>query len=230
MRAPAHPSQSGASLKGVLLSLLVLALAALAFWLASERNARRWYLTPEAGKLVVKKGLMLPAGRGSIDPATPLAKLYAPVDPPPGATLPGEQVFDDRAALDQALFELLSGWARADVTGAKPENLERGLGYLERAEKLAGISQAQREELQGLRAESGYHEARMLVGRAAEELRRAREKLQMAAGSSGPRAADAAELLRSVEPMAEEARRVSRAAGRPASPEEAPAGGASPRP
>jgi hypothetical protein len=186
--------------------VVILGLAALVFWLASERNARQWFLVPEDGELVVKKGMPFPAGRARFktDDAQ-LAQTYAPVKAPPGAPVPAEQAFDDRAALDQALYDLLSRWARDDIATEKPELVARGLAWVARAERLPGVSASQREDLRALRGESGYYEALWLLERGAEDLRLAREKLRLAADSPTRHAAEAFVLLRRLDPLVEEA-------------------------
>jgi hypothetical protein len=176
--------------------VVILGLAAVVGWLLAERNARQWYLVPENGLLVVKRGVPFPVGRQAFAPDDPaLAEVYAPLVPPPGAALPAEQAFDDRAALDQGLFDVLLAWARQDVETGDPARLERGLGYLTRAERLGGISVAQRDALAALRAESAYYEAARLIGRAAETLRQAVEKLRRAASAPTPRGTEAQSLL-----------------------------------
>ncbi|GAO04286.1 hypothetical protein [Anaeromyxobacter sp. PSR-1] len=194
-------ARAGSGAKALLAWVAILGLAGVVAWLASERNARTWYLVPDEGRLVVMKGLMLPVGRQAFatdDPA--LAAAYAPLVPPPGKPLPAERAFEERSLLDQGLFDLLAGWAREEVATGDPARLERGLGYLGRAERLAGISSAQRDELGAIRAESGYHEARRLLERAAAELRDAAEKLRVTAGSRSSRAMDAQLLLKQLEP------------------------------
>lgn len=226
----------GSQAKHLLAWVLALGLGALAFWLASERNARQWLLTPEAGQLVVKKGLLFPSGSTRFKTEDPvLAQTYAPLRPPSGAALPPERSFDDRAGLDQALYEMLSRWARDDIASEQPERLERGLGFVARAERLPGLSSSQREDLNALRGESGYHEGLWLLERGVEDLRLARDKLKLAAEASTRRAPEAAVLLRTVESLMERAQEVSRAAttrpGReepsvPAAGGRAPGGGA----
>jgi hypothetical protein len=218
----------GAGMKGAIAWVAILLLLALVLWLASERNARAWYLVPDEGRLVVMQGVLLPVGRHAFEAPDPaLAQAYAPVVPPPGKPLPAERRFEERSLLDQALYELLAGWAREEIASADPVRLDRALGYLGRAEKLPGLSPAQRDELEGLRAESGFHEARRLVGKAAGELRDAADKLRRAAGSRSPRAPEANALLRDVEPALEAALGAERAAGvreKPTPVEAAPAG------
>lgn len=196
----------GGGMKGLLAWVAILALLALVVWLAAERNARTWHLVPDEGRLVVMRGMLLPVGRQAFkasDPAT--AQAYAPVVAPPGKPLPSERSFDERSLLDQALYNILAAWARDEIASGDPAHLERGLAYLARAERLPGLSTAQRDDLAALRAESGYLEALRLVARAAEELRDASEKLRRASGSRTPHAKEAGLLLLDVEPAADAA-------------------------
>jgi hypothetical protein len=221
----------GASARGLLAWVAILGLAALVGWMASERNARRWSLVPDEGRIVVKKGLFLPYGSQEFKTSDEkLARVYAPLVPPQGKPLPEERSFDEQAGLDQALYDLLAAWARADIGTGEPARLERGLGYLERALELPGLSAAQREDLAALRAESGYHEARRLLEKARAELSEAAEKLKLSAGSRSPRAGDAQALLGQVAPALDATTAASRAAAaqaaRAGAPPDAAAGGA----
>lgn len=226
------PARRASQAKHLLAWVLALALGAVAFWLASERNARQWILAPDAGQLVVKRGLLFPSGTTRFKPEDPaLSQAYAPLRPPPGAALPPEQSFDDRSGLDQALYQLLSRWAREDIASEQPERLERGLGFVARAERLPGLSASQREDLRGLRGESGYYEGLWLLERGVEDLRLARDKLKLAAEASTRRAPEAAVLLRAVESLMEQAMEASRTAAiRPGrgEPAAASAGGGAP--
>lgn len=210
---------AGAGVKGLLAWVAILGLLGLVAWLASERNARTWHLVPDEGRLVVMRGMMLPVGRQPFESSDPaLAGAYAPVVPPPGKPLPAERTFEERSLVDQALYELLAGWAREEIASRDAARLERGLGYLARAEKLPGLSPAQRDDLAALRAESGYQEALRLLAKAADELRDAGEKLRRAAASRSPHAGEAAGLAAEVDAAAEAARAALRTAG-PRAPE-----------
>jgi hypothetical protein len=222
---PARRGAPGA--KAILAWAAILALLGLVLWLAAERNARSWHLVPDEGRLVVKRGVMFPVGRQTFQTSDPaLAQAYAPLVAPPGKRLPEERTFQDRALLDQALYDVLARWAREDIATGEPGPLERGLGYLGRAELLPGLSPAQRDDLSALRADSGYYEARRLVANAADQLREAAEKLRRAAGSRSTHAAEAAELLRELEPAFDATQRVARAAAAA----KAPAADAAPPP
>jgi len=221
----------GSAGRKLLAWLAILLLAGVVIFLLSERNARQYALVFEDGTLSVKKGLLAPYGRQAFKTDDPqLLQAYAPFKAPPGASVPAEQAFDDRAGLDQALYDLLARWAREDIQGEKPELLERGIGFVSRAERLAGISQAQREDLKSLRAESGYFEARQLLERAEDAGRQARERLRLTSQSASPHAGDAGEALKAVEPALEQLHRAARAVapGRRLEPAATPAPGPSP--
>lgn len=212
---PQTPPPRGSRLKALLAWVVILGLVGVIAWLASERNARTWSLVPEGDRLVVMKGVRLPVGRRAFTTSDPaLAAAYAALTPPPGKPLPGERVFEERSLLDQGIFDLLAGWARDEVASGDPARLERGLGYLARAEQLAGISSTQRDELLALRAESGYHEASRHLERAARELRDAADKLRLAAGSRSAHALDALMLLKQVDPAVDATLAALNAAGR----------------
>jgi hypothetical protein len=192
---------TGMAARGLLAGLVIVGLLGVVGWLLAERNAHTWWLVPDEGRLVVKKGLLLPYGDQEFKTSDPvLARVYAPLVPPQGKALPEERSYGEQAALDQALYDLLAAWAREDIATGDPARLERGLGYLERALDLPGLSAAQREDLAALRAESGYHEARRLLEKARAELSEAAEKLKLTAGSRSARAGDAQALLGQVVP------------------------------
>lgn len=215
--------QGGAVARALLAWVVILALLAAVGYLASERNARTWSLVPEEGRLLVKRGLFLPAGRTAFKSSDPnLAEAYSPLVPPPGKLMPAERTFSDQAELDRELYDLLAQWSREDVASGEPARLERGLGYLERALDLPALSAAQRDNLAALRAESGYFEARRLLERARAELSEAAEKLRLTAGSRSPHSMVAQELLQQLGPALEATTGVVRAAGAAQKPEASP--------
>jgi len=200
-----------ASGRSTIMSLAIVVLLGLVGWLLAERNARQYALVYEDGVLSVKRGILFPVGRQTFKTDDPnLAEAYAPLRPPPGAKLDDERVFDDRSGLDQALYEILARWARDDISSERGERVEEALTLLSRAEKLAGISAAQREDLRNLRAESGFFEARQLLERSADALRQARERLRLTSDSSSPHAGDAGETLRRIDPLVDELYQASR--------------------
>jgi hypothetical protein len=189
--------------RSVLPLLLAVGLAVAVAWLLAERNARQWWLVAEDGKVVVKKGVFFPAGKAAFQSADPEAtRTYAPLPVPPGMSAPAAEVaYDDRAELDQALFDLLARWAREDIQSQQMERMERARGHLSRASRLAGLSPAQREQLRALQAETAFQEAVGHLQEGANALRRALEGLKLAAEARGPVAAEAAALEKSLEPV-----------------------------
>ena len=187
----------------VLPLLLAVGLGVAVAWLLAERNARLWWIVPEDGKVVVKKGVFFPTGKAAFTSADPeTARTYAPLAPPQGSAALVETSYDDRAELDQALFELLARWARDDIQSQQMERMERARGHLARASRLAGLSPAQREQLRVLQAETAFQEAVGHLQEGANALRRALEGLKVAAEARGPVAAEAAALEKSLEPVA----------------------------
>jgi hypothetical protein len=219
-RAP----RRGGGARAAVAWLAILALIGVVVWLVSERNARTWYLVPDEGRLVVMRGVLAPIGRQTFKTADPvLAQTYEPIVAPPGKPLPEARGFEERSLLDQGIYEIVSGWARDEIASGDPARLERGLGYLSRAERLAGLSAAQREDLSALRAESGYYEAQRLLDRAVGELRQAAEKLRHTAASRSAHANDARALLHDVEPALDAAAVALRSAGGAPRPRTSPA-------
>ncbi len=191
-----RPARSRSSL----LLLLAVGLAVAVAWLLAERNARQWWLVPEEGRVVVKRGVFFPVGKATFKSDDPeMSRTYAPLAPPPGAATPAESAYDDRAGLDQALFEWLARWAREDIQSEQMARMERARGYLGRAARLAGLSPAQREQLRTLQAETAFQEAVGHLQEGAEALRRALEGLRLAAEAQGPVAAEAAALGKALE-------------------------------
>jgi len=189
--------------RSVLPLLLAVGLGVAVAWLLAERNARQWWIVQEDGKVVVKKGIFFVAGKTPFQSADPeTARTYAPIPAPQGGAAPVETAYDDRAELDQALFELLARWGRADIQSQQVERMERARSYLGRASRLAGISPAQREQLRVLQAETAFQEAVEHLTQGASALRRALEGLRLAAEARGPVAAEAAALEKSLEPVA----------------------------
>jgi hypothetical protein len=182
--------------------LVVLALGILVLWLLAERNARQWWLVPEGGKVTVKKGILFVVGKTAFKSSDPeLSRTYAPIAPPEGSPLPAERSFDDRAALDQELFELLAGWAREDIRSEQVARMDRARGYLQRAARLAGLTATQREQLKVLQGETAFQEASGYLQEAAEALRKASDAMKAAAEGRGPVAAEAASIVRTLEPL-----------------------------
>src|SRR5258706_11658017 len=141
-------SKLATALKRLLVAAVVLALGGATGFLLSQENARTFTLQVRNGQLVVLKGKMLPMGADPWRPERALVDAYAPID------LKGSQPygvlnikFTERDELDRALFTVLEGLAKPRVAADDPRELNDGLYYLRRADRLAGLSDEQRISL-----------------------------------------------------------------------------------
>lgn len=185
--------------------LVILGLAGVAAVLLSQLNSRTWTLGQEAGALVVMKGRMLPMGAEPFRPSDPaLADAYAPIPlegQPVGTLL--ERKFSDRDELDRALFELLERLAMERITSNDPRELERGLYFVRRAERLSGITEEQRTVLKKLQAEVSFYLARTKLDDARKLIAEGMAQLKLAADSQSRNARAAHQMIAEVEPVAQ---------------------------
>ncbi len=173
-------------------------------FLLSRLNARTFTLQQTDGKLLILKGRMLPLGADPYRPSDPaLAAAYAPIDLMGGsaAGLDGAK-FEERDALDRALFGFLEGLARPKLVSDDPAVLSQGLAALGRMQKLGGISDEQRKTLKGLESEVAFFQARTRLDQARRDIAEAVTQLRLAADSGGRHARPAHRMLAAVEPSA----------------------------
>lgn len=198
--APA-PAKSSGGLSRLLLWLIVLVLLGAVWWLASERNERRFRLEQDNGQLTISRGRFFPFGASEIradDPA--LGKIYGPISAPAGNKLPaGELEYDDQTALDRALFDLLVPWAKAAAQKGDAAALDLAGGLADRASALPGLTPAQHAELASLRGDLAFSAARTDLKAAAQLVQSARRKLATAREGSGEHALEAGALSSALE-------------------------------
>ncbi|MDF1565055.1 MAG: hypothetical protein P1V51_18605, partial [Deltaproteobacteria bacterium] len=167
----------GQRLKSLAILLAFLALTFALLYFVAQQNSRRYFLVAEEGNLVVKRGIFFPVGEKPYTPDEPrLAQAYASIPLPPEGFEAGKASFNERADLDQALFDLLIEWARDRIQSGDPSRLERGIAYLRRAETLPAYTIAQEQALATLEGQVAFYEAEHLLregsGRIAEAVRR----------------------------------------------------------
>jgi len=192
------------SIKKLVLTLLVLGLGGAVVFLLSQLNARTYKVEMVDGNLVVMKGRLLPTGSEPYRPSDPaLREAYAPVplDGTSSGYLVNEQ-FTERDQLDRALFEVVSGLARARITSDDPSVLEQGLYYLRRADKFTGASEEQRQSLKVMHSEVAYYLARSKLDQARSEVAEAIDQLKLAATTSNRHAHSANQMILEIEPAA----------------------------
>jgi hypothetical protein len=176
--------RGGGGLSRAVLWLVIAALLATVWWLASDRNERHYRVATENGQLVIERGRFFPMGTA---PSTD--KTYAPVAVPAGEKAPGEMEFDDQNALDRWLFDLWTSWAR-DLQ--KKGDTHGAAALVDRASALPGLTGAQNGQLAALRSDLAWDEAEADVSQAAQLLDAAVRNLQSVVAGKGARAVDAA--------------------------------------
>lgn len=189
--------------RNVVLLSLFLGLAGAAVYALSVMNSRTWKLEVVNGQLVVLKGRMLPYGAEPWNPRDPqLADTYAPIDlagnSPP--TVAGRK-FEDRDELDRALFEVLERLAKPRLASDTPTDLDRGLLYVRRAERLTGLSLEDRQSLKKMQHDLAFHLAQQRLDDARQKLEGALEQLKLAAESDSRHRSAAGLMLLAVEPQ-----------------------------
>ena len=196
--------RAGRAFTRLVVTLVVLGLLGAVGFLLSQLNARTFTLQQQDGKLLVMKGRMLPVGSEPYRPSDPaLAAAYAPFDLVGGtaAGLEGAR-FDERDAMDRALFQLLEGLARPRLVSDDPAVLSQGLVALTRMQKLGGITDEQRRTLRSLESEVAFFQARTRLDQARRDIAEAVTQLRIAADSGTRHARAAHRMLAAVEPAA----------------------------
>lgn len=196
--------RAGRAFTRLVVTLVVLGLIGAVGFLLSQLNARTFTLQQQDGKLLVMKGRMLPLGSEPYRPTEPpLAAAYAPIDLLGGtaAGLDGAK-FDDRDAMDRALFQFLEGLARPRLVSDDPAALSQGLVALSRMQKLGGITDEQRKTLRSLESEVAFFQARTRLDQARRDIAEAVTQLRLAADSGTRHARAAHRMLAAVEPAA----------------------------
>lgn len=193
-----EPKRGSGVLGRLVLWVVIAALLATVWVLASERNERHFRVTTQSGQLVIERGRYFPTG-------TRLAteKIYAPVAPPAGEKPQAEMEFDDQNALDQYLFGVLGGWARE---ATKKGNTRTAAALVERLLALPGLTGAQFAELNALKAELAWDDAHGEVQQAVKLLDEAVRNLKTVAAGKGVHALEAGREADKLQPLADQLR------------------------
>jgi hypothetical protein len=190
--------------KRLILTVVVLGLAGASAYLMSMLNARTYALEIQNGQLVVMKGLMMPTGTEPWKPSDPvLVDTYAPLDlegtSPMGVI---GMKFKERDELDRALWTVIEGLARFRVNSDDPKQLERGLYYIRRGDRLTGLTNEQKLTLTQLKADVAFYTARARLEDAQRQTEEALVQLKLAAQAQNRHAREANQMLTAVEPEA----------------------------
>jgi hypothetical protein len=221
--APPQPQlpapRGGGGFSRLLTWLIVLGLLAAVWWLASERNARRFTLETRDNTLVVGRGRFFPIGARQLGPEDgELWKLYAPFPLPSGVkTQPGGE-YDDQTQLDRALFVDALACARQAAQKADAASLAQAEALAARTSLLPGLSPAQQDELASLRGELALNAARGDATAAIKLLRAARARLEAARKVGGDRVAQVEALSAALDDAARTLEEAAQGNPRPARP------------
>ena len=197
--ADAQVERRGGFLSRLVLWLLVLGLLVAVWWLASERNLRRFAWRPSESVLTISKGRFFPLGMANIAPDdAQLGKIYGPLPIPQGAKV-YEQEFEDQTALDRALFDLVVPWAREDAEKSDEKSIAEAGRLVDRASALPGLTAEQHQQLGGLRGELAFTAAKTELFQAAKLVLSARRKLQSVEEGGGDHALEAGPMVRNLE-------------------------------
>lgn len=203
MDQPSFGARLARALKNLVVSALLLGLAGAALYALSMVNVRTFSLEVRAGQLVVMKGRLMPWGFEPWSPGDPLlAETYAPLDLEGNTALAAVGVtYGDRDELDRALFQVVELLARPRLASSDARELERGLALVRRAERLNGLTDAQRTSLKKMQADVAFFLARTRLDDARRQLEDALAQLKLAAESDTKNRAQATLMLLAVEPQ-----------------------------
>lgn len=150
---------------GIMLGVLVVAaLVAMVMYLLAEINNRRYRLALHEQQIIVEQGRFFPVGYVAYVPeARNLQEAYAPIVVPPGESVEVGIPFNDRTEIDRALYTRLSVWARTRLQASDAATLALGIDYVKRLEALPGLSESQRQELRGMRADAAFRQGEGLM-------------------------------------------------------------------
>jgi hypothetical protein len=185
----------------LILTVIACLLGAVGYLLALL-NARTFWFRVSDGKVWVLKGKLAPVGKAEYRPMDPaLAEAYAPVtaeSPPPPEMLTRRY---ERDEVDPAFFAYLAQLARPRLASDEPSDLERGLYYIHRAEKLPNITDEQRATLRSMKSDVAFFLARTRLDEARKLLADSLAQLRLAADSTNRHARHANQMISTIEPQ-----------------------------
>ena len=203
MADAAQAKQTGSGSRA-LLWLLILVLLGVVWWLASERNARRYNVSSRDGALIVSRGRYFPTGTGVVGPDDAEGRLYWGIALPPGTKNLIEVEYEDQGALDRGLYQLLSANAHALAKKGDATSFAEADGLAKRLQGLRGLSAEELADLTSLRAELAFWSAGGDVKAALTSLAAARRKLEEVRANGGEHATMAGPIEAELEPIANE--------------------------
>jgi len=212
---PPPRARKGGGAKIMFVVLIVLALAGIIVYLLSLLNSKKFFLAPEGGELVVKKGIFFPVGSEIYLPKEPeLANLYKPIEVPDELRHAGPIEFPDLPSLNREFAKYLIRFAKEMIFSDDEARYQRGVTYLARSKRLEGLDLEQQETIRGLMADVDYIEAKRSYAGVERTLEHALKMFKRAETFGTGRFADAHEWIQKIEILLK-AIRETKAAGVP---------------
>lgn len=197
-----RPKKRGSGAKVMFVILIVLALAGVIVYLLSLLNSKTFFLVPENGELVVKKGIFFPVGSEVYLPKDPeQAALYKPIDIPDALKHAGPIEFEDLPSLNREFAKYLIDLATKMVFAEDESQYTKGKGYLERVRKLHGLDPEQVDRVKSLRADVDYIEAKRAYLGVEKILESALRKFRQAETFGSGRFGDAKEWIDKIQTL-----------------------------
>ncbi len=201
--APEKHKRKGGGFRFLFMLLVILALVGFVIYHFSVINSMKFFLVPEADKLVVKKGILFLSGNEPYVPADPDDKwIYSPIDLPDGFGAE-QRVFSSLAELNHSFAAVLIAESKKLIFSSKEDEYRKGLGYLKRLGELEGLKPEQVKLIMALNADVDYIEAKRSYQGVEMTLEKALKKFKQAETYGTGRFADAPKWIAKVEKLLE---------------------------
>ncbi|HUT99870.1 MAG TPA: hypothetical protein VM425_00360 [Myxococcota bacterium] len=196
------PRKKGGGAKVMFVILVVLALAGIIVYLLSLLNSKTFFLVPEGGELVVKKGIFFPVGSEIYQPKSPeQAALYAPIELPDELKHAGPLQFEDLPSLNREFAKYMIARANKLVFQTEEKQYLEGKNYLERLRGLTGLEPTQIDRVKSLGADVNYIEAKRAYQGVEKTLESALKKFKQAETFGTGRFSDSGEWIVKIETL-----------------------------
>lgn len=180
---------------GLFALLLLLSLVGTGvLYFLSQQNHLQFRMVNKSGKLIIEKGRFLPWGFKYYVPVNKdLLPVYAPISLPEGIEINPDEIFNDRTDVDRALFGLLSTWARSRLDSTK--NFDLIIQYIQRCEKLPGLTNEQQIELTHLRADIAFYKGKKSLKSSTDFFQKALKQFEFSIKSGTSHSKEALSLI-----------------------------------
>ncbi len=203
LSTPSKQKRKGGGFRFLFMLLVILALVGFVIYHFSVINSMKFFLVPEANKLVVKKGILFLSGNEPyVPPNSEDDWIYSPIDLPAGFGTE-QKVFDSLSELNHSFATVLIGESKKLIFSDKEADYKKGIGYLRRLGELEGLKPEQVKLIMALNADVDYIEAKRSYQGVEMTLEKALKKFKQAETYGTGRFADAPKWIAKVEKLLE---------------------------